>query len=87
MELSIEEIADRLEIQPSVVENYYEEWSFKQDSDLSNDHYEGTFVEYMCDVFAEAAFLMNAIENKGDAVDCLEAFDEAYTLTQEILEQ
>jgi hypothetical protein len=37
-----------------------------------------TFFEYLVEEFAQAAYMLAAMEG-GDAVDCLEAYDEAYS--------
>ena len=42
--------------------------------------------EYLCNVFAECAFLTEAAENGSNAMACLEAYDEAYTTVESILE-
>jgi len=78
-------IADTLGLHPSVIDNYYEEWEFENNAD-EEDHYEVTFVDYLCNVFAECAFLTEAAENGSNAMACLEAYDEAYTTVEGILE-
>jgi hypothetical protein len=45
-----------------------------------------TFEEYLCNVFAECAFLTEAAENGSNAMACLEAYDEAYTTVESILD-
>jgi hypothetical protein len=45
-----------------------------------------SFEEYLCNIFAECAFLTEAAENGSNAMACLEAYDEAYTTVESILE-
>jgi hypothetical protein len=85
MALPIDDIASRLELHPSVIENYEEEWKAQQEELLGDEFTGETFVEFMCRAFAESAFLMTAIESNGTAVECLESYDEVYHLTQELL--
>lgn len=86
MTYSIKEIADALDIQESVVENYEEEWLAQEERNIS---YElpptETFKEFLCRVFAECAFLVEATETKANAMECLEAYDEIYSEMEEIL--
>lgn len=83
MDYSITKIADALGLHVSVVENYEEEWLAEKDLSIT---YDETFVEFICRTFAECAFLSEAIENGGTAVDCLEAYDEIYSSIEKILE-
>ena len=83
--MELKEIAELLGLHPSVIDNYYEEWQF-QEKDTEEDHYEVSFEEYLCNVFAECAFLTKAAENGSNAMACLEAYDEAYTTVESILE-
>ena len=83
--MDLQKIADILCFHLSVIENYYEEWQF-QEKETEEDHYEVTFVDYLCNVFAECAFLTEAAENGSNAMACLEAYDEAYTTVEGILE-
>ena len=83
--MDLQKIADTLGFHLSVVENYYEEWQF-QEKETEEDHYEVTFVDYLCNIFAECAFLTEASENGSNAMACLEAYDEAYTTVEGILE-
>ena len=85
MTLTNEQIAERLEIHPSVVDNFEEEWQAQNEDFPGSDFVGETFIEFMCRTFAESAFLMRAIECKGTAVECLESYDDAYSLTEEIL--
>lgn len=82
--MDLQKIADILGFHLSVIENYYEEWQFQEQGD-EEDHYEVTFVDYLCNVFAECAFLTEAAENGSNAMACLEAYDEAYTTVESIL--
>lgn len=83
--MELKEIAELLGLHPSVIDNYYEEWQF-QEKDTEEDHYEVSFEEYLCNVFAECAFLTEAAENGSNAMACLEAYDEVYTTVESILE-
>ena len=82
--MDLQKIADILGLHPSVIDNYYEEWEFENNA-AEEDHYEVTFVDYLCNVFAECAFLTEAAENGSNALACLEAYDEAYTNVESIL--
>lgn len=70
------EYAERFGIRESVVENLYEEYAMEVEA----FEVEITFFEYLVEEFAQAAYMIEAIENNGDAVDCLEAYDACYTL-------
>lgn len=83
--MDLPKIAELLGLHPSVVDNYYEEWQY-QEKEQCEDHYEVTFVDYLCNIFAECAFLTEAIETEGNAMACLEAFDDAYTTVESILQ-
>ena len=82
--MELKEIAELLGLHPSVIDNYYEEWQF-QEKESEEDHYEVSFEDYLCNVFAECAFLTEAVENGSNAMACLEAYDEAYTAVESIL--
>ena len=82
--MDLQKIADTLGFHLSVIENYYEEWQF-QEKETEEDHYEVTFVDYLCNIFAECAFLTEAAENGSNAMACLEAYDEAYRAVESIL--
>jgi hypothetical protein len=86
MDYSTIAIADKLGIHASVVENYEEEWLAQEERNISYDlpPTEG-FEEFICRVFAECAFLVEATEGGGNAMQCLEAYDEAYSTVEEIL--
>ena len=83
--MELKEIAELLGLHPSVIDNYYEEWQF-QEKDSEEDHYEVSFEEYLCNIFAECAFLTEAAEIGSNAMACLEAYDEAYTTVESILD-
>jgi hypothetical protein len=83
--MDLQKIADILGFHLSVIENYYEEWQH-QEKENEEDHYEVTFVDYLCNIFAECAFLTEAAENGSNAMACLEAYDEAYTTVESILD-
>lgn len=82
MSLSTITIAEKLGMHISVVENYEEEW-VEQNIALP-EPYE-SFEEFLCRTFAECAFLIQATEGEGNAMECLEVYDEAYSITEEIL--
>jgi hypothetical protein len=83
MDYSLSKLAETLDIDISVLENYEEEWSAVKDHSIN---YDETFKEFLCRTFADAAFLTEAIENKGTAVECLEVYDEVYSSMEMILE-
>ena len=83
--MDLQKIADTLGLHLSVVENYYEEWEF-ENNEFEEDHYKGSFIGYLCNVFAECAFLTEAAENGSNAMACLEAYDEAFTTVESILD-
>jgi hypothetical protein len=82
MSFSTITIAEKLGMHISVVENYEEEWVAQNVSLPEPDE---SFVEFLCRTFAECAFLIQATEGEGNAMECLEAYDEAYSVTEEIL--
>jgi hypothetical protein len=82
MSFSTITIAEKLGMHISVVENYEEEWAAQNVALPEPDE---SFVEFLCRTFAECAFLIQATEGEGNAMDCLEAYDEAYSVTEEIL--
>ena len=82
MSFSTITIAEKLGMHISVVENYEEEWVAQNVSLPEPDE---SFVEFLCSTFAECAFLIQATEGEGNAMECLEAYDEAYSVTEEIL--
>ena len=75
-------IAEKLGIHVSVVENYEEEWAAQNVTLPEPDE---SFEEFICSTFAECAFLVQATEGGGNAMECLEAYDEAYSTVEEIL--
>jgi hypothetical protein len=82
MSFSTITISEKLGIHPSVVENYEEEW-VEQNVGLPEP--DESFEEFICRTFAECAFLVEATESGGNAMQCLEAYDEAYSVTEQIL--
>ena len=82
MSFSTITIADKLGIHISVVENYEEEW-VEQNVGLPEP--DESFEEFLCRTFAECAFLVTATEGDGNAMECLEAYDEAYAAVELIL--
>ena len=82
MSFSTITIAEKLGMHISVVENYEEEW-VEQNVGLPEP--DESFEEFLCRTFAECAFLIQATEGEGNALECLEAYDEAYSVTEEIL--
>lgn len=83
MDYSIDDIAKRLGIHPSVVENYEEEWLAQQENQ-EEDFITESFTDFICRTFAECSFLMTAIEGE-DAMGCLESYDSAYNNIEGIL--
>ena len=82
MSFSTITIAEKLGIHISVVENYEEEWVAEN---VGLPEPNESFEEFLCRTFAECAFLMTATEGEGNAMECLEAYDEAYSDVEEIL--
>ena len=76
MSFSTITIAEKLGIHISVVENYEEEWV---DQNVNLPEPDESFEEFICRTFAECAFLVTAVEAEGNAMECLEAYDEAYS--------
>jgi hypothetical protein len=76
MDYSIPDIAERLGIHTSVVENYEEEWLFQQ-KNIEPEFIPESFVDFICRAFAECAFNCEAMSGS-DAMSCLEAYDETY---------
>jgi hypothetical protein len=82
MSFSTITIAEKLNLHISVVENYEEEWVAQNVSLPEPDE---SFVEFLCRTYAECAFLIQATEGDGNAMECLEAYDEAYSTVEGIL--
>jgi hypothetical protein len=76
MSFSTITIAEKLGIHVSVVENYEEEW-IAQNVGLPEP--DESFEEFLCRTFAECAFLVEAVEESANAMECLEAYDIAYS--------
>ena len=86
MDHSVTAIAERLGLHLSVVENYEEEWRAQEERNISYDlPPTETFEEFLCRTFAECAFLVEATEAEGNAMQCLEAYDDVYCQLEEIL--
>ena len=86
MTYSIETLAEQLAIHPSVVTNYEEEWMAQEERNINYDlPPTETFQEFLCRSFAECAFLLEATECNANALECLEAYDEAYALTEDLI--
>lgn len=83
MDYSLSDIAERLGLHVSVMENYEEEWQAQQHNQ-EEDFITESFTDFICRTFAECSFLMTAIEGE-DAVGCLESYDEAYNNIESIL--
>jgi hypothetical protein len=75
-------IAEKLGMHISVVENYEEEWV---DQNVNLPEPDESFEEFICRTFAECAFLVQATEGGGNAMECLESYDEAYSAVESIL--
>jgi hypothetical protein len=82
MSFSTITLAKKLNLHISVVENYEEEW-VEQNVGLPEP--DESFEEFLCRTYAECAFLIQATEGDGNAMECLEAYDEAYSAVEEIL--
>jgi len=82
MSFSTITIAEKLSLHISVVENYEEEWVAQNVGLPEPDE---SFEEFLCRTYAECAFLIQATEGDGNAMECLEAYDEAYSTVEEIL--
>ena len=82
MSFSTITIAEKLGIHISVVENYEEEW-VEQNVGLPEP--DESFEEFLCRTFAECAFLVEAVDEGANAMECLEAYDDAYSITEELL--
>jgi hypothetical protein len=76
MDYSIPDIAERLGIHTSVVENYEEEWLFQQ-KNIESEFIPESFIDFICRTFAECSFNCEAMSGS-DAMGCLEAYDETY---------
>jgi len=70
--------AECLGVRESVIENLFEEYELEVEA----FGIEITFYEYLLEEFAQAAYMIEALQNGGDAVDCLEAYDETYTFLE-----
>lgn len=78
MDYSLSDIAERLCLHVSVVENYEEEWLAQQDQ-VDEDFMSESFYDFLCRTFAECAFLIHAVETEANAMECLEVYDETFT--------
>lgn len=69
-----QQLAERFLVRESVIENLFEEYEMECEAygfDIS-------FYAYLVEEFAQASYMMEAL-NGGDAVDCLEAYDQTYS--------
>jgi len=66
-------------VRESVIENLFEEYELETEA----FGIEITFYEYLVEEFAQASYMIEALQNGGDAVDCLEAYDATYSLFDE----
>lgn len=71
-----DEYAERFGVRTSVIENLYEEYELEVEA----FEFEITFFEFLVEEFAQASYMIEAIQNNGDAVDCLEAYDQTYNM-------
>jgi len=69
------QLADRFGVRESVLENLYEEYSLEVEA-FGLDY---EFTDYLIEEFAQASFILAAIEGQ-EIVECLEAYDDTYTL-------
>ena len=81
--MDLTKIAELLGIHESVIISYHEEWRAMEPEE---EYCLTTFPEYLCNVFAEAAFLNEAVENESNVMGCLEVYDEIYSTIEKILE-
>jgi len=79
--MDLTKIAELLGLHPSVIDNYYEEWEFENNQFAEEIRFKG----YLCNIFAEAAFLNEALENESNVMTCLEIYDETYSIVEQIL--
>ena len=80
--MDLTKIAELLGIHESVIISYHEEWRAMEPEE--EEYCLTTFPEYLCNVFAEAAFLNEAVENEGNVMGCLEVYDEIYSTVEKI---
>jgi hypothetical protein len=76
-------ISEKLGIHVSVIANYEEEWLAQQEN--APEFEKETFIEFLSRSFAECSFLLQAEDGSSNAMQCLEAYDEAYSETFELL--
>lgn len=68
------QLAEHFLVRESVIENLFEEYELEVEAfDV-----EITFFEYLVEEFAQAAYMLAAVQGE-DVVECLEAYDEAYS--------
>jgi hypothetical protein len=72
-------LAECFAVRESVIENLFEEYEVEVEA----FGIEINFYEYLVEEFAQAAYMIEALQNNGDAVDCLEAYDAAYSLFED----
>ena len=82
--MDLTKIAELLGIHESVIISYHEEWRVMEPEE-EEEYCQTTFPEYLCNVFAEAAFLNEAAENLSNVMECLEVYDETYSTIENIL--
>lgn len=71
-------LAKRFNVHESVIENMYEEYEFESEVFQASFDLDVSFEDYLIEEFAEAYYMIEAIQNNGTAMDCLEAYDNAY---------
>lgn len=74
--LDFDEYAERFGVRTSVIENLYEEYQLEVEA----FEVEISFFEFLVEEFAQASYMIEAIQNNGDAIDCLEAYDQTYSM-------
>lgn len=74
---NFDQLAEAFGIHVSVIENLYEEFLAESEVFAFESAFYG-FEDYLVEEFAQAAFIFAALEG-GDVVDCLEAYDTAYS--------
>ena len=81
--MDLTKIAELLGFHESVIISYHEEWMAMEPEE--EEYCLTTFPEYLCNVFAEAAFLNKAVENESNVMECLEEYDEIYSTVEKNL--
>ena len=81
--MDLTKIAELLGIHESVVISFHEDWSIMEPEE--EEYCQTTFPEYLCNIFSEAAFLNEALENESNVMTCLEVYNDTYSTIEQIL--